>query len=82
MAMAMRGKPVRRPAQCDPWERLVLAVLAQAAKDLRQQSRPRLRHEALSWLNAHEVRELAKDFGINIPGVQNLQGVTRGATKR
>lgn len=81
MAM-MRGKPVQRPVQCDPWERLVIAVLAQAAKDLRQQSRQRLRNEALVWLNTHEVRELAKDFGIHIPAVQTLQGVTRGATKR
>lgn len=78
----MRGKPVQRPVQCDPWERLVIAILAQAAKDLRQCSRPRLRSEALVWLNAHEVRELAKDFGIHIPAEQSLHGVTRGATKR
>lgn len=81
MAM-MRGKPVQRPVQCDPWERLVLAVLAQAAKDLRQQSRPRLRSEAIVWLNARETRELAKDFGIHIPAAQKLHGVTRGETKR
>lgn len=77
----MRGRPVQRLGQCDPWERLVLAVLAQAAKDLRQHRRLKLRYEALVWLNTHEVRELAKDYGIHIPAVQTLAGVSKARQK-
>lgn len=73
----MRGRPVQRLGQCDPWERLLLAVLAQAAKDLRRHSQPRVRYAALAWLNTHEVRELAKDVGIHIPAVQTLAGVSK-----
>ena len=78
----IRGRQVQRPGQRDPWDRLVLAVLAQAAKDLRQHRRLKLRYEALVWLNTHEVRELAQDYGIHIPAVESLHGVTRTTRNR
>lgn len=82
----MRGRQVQqlgqRLGQCDPWERLLLAVLAQAAKDLRRHSKPGVQYAALAWLNSDEVRELAKAFGINIPGVQHLRGVKRTTGNR
>ena len=73
----IRGRPIKYTGRPDPYDRLVLAVLARAAKDLRTPHWMRLQHEALMWLNSHEVRELAAHYGIRIPPVHELQKLSK-----
>ena len=73
----IRGKAIKYAGRRDPYDRLVLAVLARAAKDLRTPCRQGLRYQALVWLNSPEVRELAKDYGIHIPPTKVLRELSK-----
>lgn len=73
----MRGKAIKYAGRRDPYDRLVLAVIARAARDLRTPYRQRLRYDALIWLNSPEVRELAKDYGVQIPPVSELRELSK-----
>lgn len=73
----IRGKPIKHTGRPDPYDRLVLAVLARAARDLRTPYRQKLRYDALLWLNSHEVRELAATFGVQIPPVSELREISK-----
>ena len=73
----IRGKYIKHAGRRDPYDRLVLAVIARAARDLRTPGRQGLRYDALVWLNSREVRELAKDFGIHIPPVTVLRELSK-----
>ena len=59
---------------CSGWL-LLIQVFAQAIRDVRS-SDPRVRDDALDWLNAPETHELAQELGIDW-GVQ-LARITRG----
>ena len=73
----IRGRPIQYTVRPDPYDRLVLAVLARAARDLRTPCRQKLRYEALVWLNSHEVRELAAAFGVQIPPMSELREMSK-----
>ena len=75
--MAIQGVPIKYAGRRDPYDRLVLAVIARAARDLRTPYRQRLRYDALIWLNSREVRELAKDYGVHIPPVTVLRELSK-----
>jgi hypothetical protein len=73
----IQGRPIKYTGRPDPYDRLVLAVLARAAKDLRTPYRQKLRYDALLWLNSREVRELAATFGVQIPPVSELREISK-----
>ena len=73
----IRGRYIKNTGRRDPYDRLVLAVLARAAKDLRTPYRQKLRYDALVWLNSHEVRALAATFGVQIPPVSELREISK-----
>ena len=73
----IRGRPIKYTVRPDPYDRLVLAVLARAARDLRTPYRQKLHYDALVWLNSREVRELAATFGVQIPSESELREMSK-----